>query len=304
MENETDVTDLVEVQSNEVSIISETQLTEDRVAVIEKEMELRQRMLMACVKTTFAHDWIDFGGKPYLEGEGAERIAAVVGISIKKPDITRKVKPNGHLYIEAMLEGTCGGRTVTEIGDCSSDDKFYQRNIYNPETKTKELRPQAPEDVNEADVVKKAIQNGKSRLICSMVGIKGLSWDDLAELGLDRSKAGAKVSYKTGGQGGSTQTQSQRNKEVEGSNKVWEETNELLSLILSHGKTAVSMGMDEADFCREMTYYKSGDKEYFQTSFQDIETSIKSKTEKYGLQKCLFPWKKNAENIVKGLEGK
>ena len=300
MENEID---LVEVQNNELSIISETQLTEDRIAVIEKEMELRQRMLMACVKTKFAHDWIDVGGKPYLEGEGAERIAAVVGISIKKPEITRKKKANGHLYIEAMLEGTCGGRTVTEIGDCSSDDKFYQRKVYNPETKTKELKPQAPEDVNEADVVKKAIQNGKSRLICSMVGIKGLSWEDLEKLGLDRSKAGATVSYKKGGQGGSTQTQSQRNKEVENSNEVLEQTNELLSLILSHGKTAVSMGMDEAEFCREVTYFKSGDKEFFQTSLADIETTIKSKTEKFGLQKCLFPWKKNAEKIVQGLGG-
>ena len=177
---------------------------EERCLVIDKIAEARQRMIQTCLKRASNGDFIDFDGKPYLEGEGAMRIASTVGIHVERPEVTVEWVGDD-CFVEAFGEASwpVTGARASAIGDCNTRDKFFSGKDGESATMAKMLES-ANGDRHIAarmllgKIKKKAVENWTSRVVCAVMGIKGLTWDDLAGLGFARERAGAGVQYAKG----------------------------------------------------------------------------------------------------------
>lgn len=185
-------------------------LTEDYVKIAEKQIELRSKLLMTALKALKPHDFQDFDGKPYLEGEGAARIMAVIrGFRVGEAEFNvESIAP--HYFIECGIPMEFMGATTVAIGDCSTADPFftgrdgksgqYKRHLDRTGNETMAAR------LILGDAKKKARENAISRGVSELLGIKGLTWDDLKKLGFDKSGAGGSVQFKQGANGAELKT--------------------------------------------------------------------------------------------------
>lgn len=219
MENQTDnqiIDSLPEEargMAKEVTIIAqgqETMLTDKFIEQAGKQIELRSKLLMLGLKALKPHDFQDFDDKPYLEGEGAARIMAVVrGFQVGEPKfIVENIAP--HYFVECEIPIAFMGAKTVALGDCSTADVFFTGREGNG-GRYGRYKTQTGSEIMAArlllgDAKKKARENAISRGICELLGLKGLSWDDLAQLGFNKSQAGAKIAFKQGSQGAEAPT--------------------------------------------------------------------------------------------------
>ena len=185
-------------------------LTDDYIEKAGRQFELRSRLLMTALKAIKPHDFQDFDGKPYLEGEGGARIMAVVrGFKVGEAKfVIEQIAP--HYFVECQIPMEFMGATTVTIGDCSTADSFFTGKEGNA-GRYKKYQDQTGSETMAArlllgDAKKKARENAISRGVCELLGIKGLSWDDLAQLGFTRGQAGSSVKFKAGSQGGEIKT--------------------------------------------------------------------------------------------------
>ncbi len=175
---------------------------DEAVASIERVANAKKKMIRAALALTYTHDWIDHGGAPYLEGEGAQRLCAV-GIKLSEPVFDER-REGDNLFVECMLQAswTFTAQTVTEIGRADTLDKMWDNTSERCALAQYRERAGGNEKLARlmmlGNVRKKALMNATSRVVRAVMGIKGLTWEDLAALGLTREKAGAKVDYKKG----------------------------------------------------------------------------------------------------------
>lgn len=189
---------------------NEAILTEKYIETAEKQIVLRSKLLMTALKALKPHDLQDFDGKPYLEGEGAARIMAVIrGFKVGEAKFTVEQIPP-HYFVECAIPMEYKGATTVAIGDCSTQDSFFTGRDGNSGRYAK-YKDQTGSEIMATrlllgDAKKKARENAISRGVSELLGLKGLSWDDLEQLGFKRGEAGAKISFKTGSQGGEIKT--------------------------------------------------------------------------------------------------
>lgn len=185
-------------------------LTERYVEEAGKQIALRSKLLMTALKALKPHDLQDFDGKPYLEGEGAARIMAVIrGFKVGEAKFTvEQIAP--HYFVECAIPIEFKGATTVAIGDCSTQDSFFTGKDGQSGRYGKYVTQTGSEVMATrlllGDAKKKARENAISRGVSELLGIKGLSWQDLEQLGLKRGEAGASISFKTGSQGGEIKT--------------------------------------------------------------------------------------------------
>jgi len=199
----------IKVYSNTALDLSTPEGIEQQTKRIEKYMEAQGRIRRATVKMTNIHDWIDQDGKPYLQWQGASKIAGAFGVSYDSPKFTQSAMADEKgEYINITCETLIryGGRSVPEIGSCSTRDQFFaQRSKYNEETRQKEkvFLPISEIDIN--DIRKKALTNMLNRGLKSLLGLS-FSWDEIAaatEGAITKEKC-VSVKHDKGGQGGNT----------------------------------------------------------------------------------------------------
>ena len=189
---------------------SEAVLTENYVKAVEGQIVLRSKLLMTALKALKPHDIQDFDGKPYLEGEGAARIMAVVrGFRVGEAKfVVEQIAP--HYFVECAIPIEFKGATTVAIGDCSTQDSFFTGKDGHSGRYGKYIEQTGSEVMATrlllGDAKKKARENAISRGVSELLGLKGLSWADLEELGLKRGEAGSSVKFKTGSQGGEIKT--------------------------------------------------------------------------------------------------
>lgn len=167
---------------------------------IGKRIELRATMIRQALKALKSHDIIDFGGKPYIEGEGAARIMSVVrGFKVGETKFEiEHISP--HYFVECSVPIEFMGSTTVAIGDCSTQDSFFCGKE-GKEGRFAKYKEQTGSDTIAArlllgDAKKKARENAISRGVSELLGLKGLTWEDLKELGFERAGAGARVEFK------------------------------------------------------------------------------------------------------------
>lgn len=173
-------------------VVSESDM-ELALRVAERNEKLARKIKLLAIKQTNPSDWVDQGGKPYLQASGAEKIARLFGISWRicegfpKKEMTND--ENGSYYIYSCQgEFEMGGKTIEVLGTCSQKDKFFGMK------KGGEMRPLS--EVDETNIVRKAVTNMEVNGITRMLGIRNLTWEEVKEGGVDQKRTNS-VSYKS-----------------------------------------------------------------------------------------------------------
>lgn len=207
--NEIELSETVEQEKNN-GIINAGMLTEKHLEIAEKQIELRAKFLKLALKSVRPHDFQDFGGRPYLEGEGAARIMSVIrGFKVGEPRFAIELM-HPHYFIECFIPIEFMGASTVALGDCSTADVFFTGKDGNG-GRYKKFIDQTTSEIMAArlllgDAKKKARENAISRGVTELLGLKGLTWDDLQSLGFSRRDAGVSIDFKKGAQGGDIKT--------------------------------------------------------------------------------------------------
>ena len=171
---------VMEIKNSEDSMI-------ERAAYMAKFFKMALGKLAEC---TSASNWTDQAGKPFLDHNGASRIARVLGISIVDPKVEKSIieDNSGNKVLSFSIIGGAyivlpdGTQQFTPVcGTCDFQDKFYKNRI----------------SFNETDIKKKAYANYIGRCIREFLGIGGMTWEELAAHGISRDGV-AKVDFKSG----------------------------------------------------------------------------------------------------------
>jgi hypothetical protein len=186
--------DKIALAGTEVPILSVGQVVnvEAEVAQIEKNIELFNRVKQLALRLTRAEDWVDMGG-PYLMDRGTENIGIAFGVDISGVRLVQEwaEDPKGRYYAYVATGKARAkrlDREVEDVGVCSQRDKFFGM---------AGGVPKLIEDVDAANIRRKAVTNLYNRLIKRVVGLMGVTMDDLKAAGIDTGKI-AKVDYKEG----------------------------------------------------------------------------------------------------------
>lgn len=165
---------------------------------LDQAVESYKKIVSISIKLTNAWDWSDLGGKPYLQCSGAEKIASPFKVSMGVPTKERleRTDKEGKPYYIWVFQATFSSsqlrRTIVAQGKCSSRDQFFGKD---GET-FKEM-----DDVREEDVLQAAYTNLFNNGVQRLLGIRNLTWEQLAQGGIKQEAVG-KVAFRKGGQGG------------------------------------------------------------------------------------------------------
>ena len=160
---------------------------------IEKNIEFFNKIKTTSLKLTKPSDWIFQQEGPYLMDRGAENVAIAWGVDIS--DVKMRMEwaedDKGRYYTFVVTGKAYAkrlGRYVEDIGVCSQRDKLFGMI-------GGEFKP--VEDVDMANIRRKAVTNLYSRLIKRVVGLMSVTEEDLKEAGIDVSKI-KRIEYKSG----------------------------------------------------------------------------------------------------------
>jgi len=192
----------VQLETTDLTRLTPEQI-DARVHAIERAAEAHKRIVMATVKMTRPKHWKDFGGKPYLDGDGALALAKI-GLKISEPvfevqevDTDRVVECTVLISWPEMCQEHWG------LGSCSTRDKFFANTgegcQYNQYLKQAGGNERLAKVLLLGHVKKKAYQNALSRGVRGVLGLLGITWEELGEVGITREGAGARVDYKKDG---------------------------------------------------------------------------------------------------------
>jgi len=172
------------------------------VVTAERRMGGIARVTEMAICNTEPKNWQDFGGKPYLDGDGAARILRMFGASVSLGSCRREDREDdmGKYYMYIVpITVSVGNESVDSLGTCSSRDQFFGQITVNGE---KTFRPM--HEVAEDHVMKKAKANAYGNAAKDLFGIRDLTWERLAEMTDGKISKGncTGVKFRGGGQGG------------------------------------------------------------------------------------------------------
>lgn len=176
---------------------------------IEAYMAAQARIRKACINLLNCNDLIDQDGKPYLQWIGTSKIASAFGVSYDTPKFSQSIMSDEKgEYVNIQCESLIryAGRSIPEIGSCSTRDEFFaKRKTWNEQKKEYEFYylPLSEIDIN--DIKKKSLTNMLNRGLKSLLGMS-FSWEEIAEATggrITREKC-VGVKHDKGKQGGST----------------------------------------------------------------------------------------------------
>lgn len=169
------------VANNEILVIEDA---EDLISIAQRRVETVQRIIEVALKITTYRDWVNQNGEPYLVHSGAEKVARLFGVTLS--DIkTEKIiaeDTRGKFYIykttgKAVLPGKFD--SIEALGTCSQRDKFF--------AKSGEAWLDTIE-IDETNIMKASYSNFVVNAITHLLGLRNLTWDQLKEAGIDKSK--------------------------------------------------------------------------------------------------------------------
>ena len=180
--------DLEVVDGGPVQVIERAPMAEVGIEALlklaetaDKRVAALKRLRLASIRATNNHDWVDQSGNPYLQASGGQKIAPLWGIGWQILSHSKTISSDADSYIwESILRFTDPtGRIVEAIGTRSSkDDLFAKRgDTYLPMS-----------EVDEPSIKKASVTNCVGRGISEMVGLRNITWEELAEYGITRGK--------------------------------------------------------------------------------------------------------------------
>src|SRR5207249_4328009 len=100
------------------------------LAAFEAAAELQKKLITASIRATKPQDWVEMGGKVYLQATGVERISALWGLLFGEPAVIKEDIPGGGY--EYIVSGAAGSRRTgvyykAITGGRSSTDPFFDQ---------------------------------------------------------------------------------------------------------------------------------------------------------------------------------
>jgi hypothetical protein len=166
-------------------ILQAAEHAEKRIAAINKV----KRMALL---VTNKYDWIDQNGRPYLQVSGAEKVARLFGISWRVEEPVFEEDADGHFRYTYKGEFSAFGATIEAVGTRGSKDKFFSKSY-------EKIIP--PSEIDKSDVKKSAYTNCIGNGITRLLGIRNLTYDDLAGANIIKGDL-ASIKYKKKEKGG------------------------------------------------------------------------------------------------------
>lgn len=157
------------------------------------------------LKVTDEKDWVDQGGRPYLQASGAEKVGQYFGIEWRlcgKPEKMNLEDEEGNYMYMTTLIFSWGNRNIEVVGSRSSKDGFF-RVREDKKNKTKIWLPLS--DVDPGDIIKSSYANAVQRGITRILGLNNLSWSDLKKYGIEKEK-GTVIDYSKSKVSGKTES--------------------------------------------------------------------------------------------------
>lgn len=146
-------------------------------------------------------DFVMHGQTAYLQETGCQRVEGLLGIIYPEnapPKQTRVTLPNNQFGF--TYQGYIGSKTLCQVsyvvGGRSSDEKFFDKFEDGKDGEKRRL------PVPELLVQKAAFANFKVRAIAGFLGLRGLTKQDLKEMGFDHADRIKGFTYQSGGKGG------------------------------------------------------------------------------------------------------
>jgi len=167
----------------------------------EKSVQAVKRIKAAALSVTNEHDWVNENGKPYLQSSGAEKIAALFGISWRIQPPVKSDEGEGHYRFTYTGDFSLPGRApITCIGARSTRDPFFTR--YDKSRKDENGEPMKiklpPSEIDSGDVQKAAYTNLIQGGIKRLLGLRNLTWDEVKGSGASDQTKSANVERKSG----------------------------------------------------------------------------------------------------------
>ena len=185
-----------------VARIDGAEISMQEVEEFERAVAIFNRMRQVAIGLTAEQDWMAQGEVPYLLQSGVKKLGAI-GISILKPELVsehRQKHGRDGIDFMATITAKWRNREHTEVGTASTHDDFYcKRKIDKPKEDGPEHRFLPLDDVDVNSVKKHAVTNATSRAVLAILGMTGLTFDDLEAAGMKISNIKA-VAY--GGKSG------------------------------------------------------------------------------------------------------
>lgn len=154
----------------------------------EKRIDAVKKIKSVALKVTNAHDWVDQAGKPYLQASGSEKVARLFGISWRINEPTYDEDGDGHFSFTYRGEFSFQDISIEAIGVRGSKDKFFSR------SHGKDI---PPSEIDKGNVKKAAYTNLLGNGITRLLGIRNLSYEDLADTGITKAMV-TRFEYKLG----------------------------------------------------------------------------------------------------------
>lgn len=162
----------------------------------EKRIEAVNKIKLMALRVTNAHDWVDQGGKPYLQASGGEKVARLFGISWTISEPVYETEEGGHFSYTYNGSFSLSGATIEAVGTRSSKDGFFKK--YGPKDENGDKTTLPPSEIDKGDVKKSAYTNLIGNGITRLLGIRNLTWEDLEVAGIMKGNVG-RVDYKKDG---------------------------------------------------------------------------------------------------------
>lgn len=166
--------------------IAPVNMVEALIEETERRVECVQKMKRIIFKVTTINDWIDQNGKPYLQTTGSESIAMALSIGWDRPEMKVIDHDDGHKTFEFSTHFYFLGQKKWFIGNRSSSGSFYSR---------KNGQDVPPKAIDMANVKKAAYTNLLNNGIQRILGIRGMTWEQLEKAYGMKAKDASKVDY-------------------------------------------------------------------------------------------------------------
>jgi len=191
--------EIVEVRESSIPALSDDTLI-GLAEQAEKRVDALVKIKKAALRVTNAYDWSDQGGKPYMEASGSQKVGRVFGVSWRSDEPVYESEEGGHFSYTYTGEFGLAGATITAIGTRSSKDKFFTKYDYSQKDENGKALKVAlpPSEIDKGDVKKSAYTNWMQNGIKAILGMKNVSWDDLASAGITKEQV-SRVDFKKGG---------------------------------------------------------------------------------------------------------
>lgn len=151
--------------------------TQADIEKVEQTAALHMAMRITTLRITRPRDWVNLDGEPYLSAFGCQRLIPLYRMRfqnvqhevVRHEDGTYTVVVTGRAVSEALDPNGW----VEVVGASRSDDKFLTRG--------------GRVKASFGDVLKKAHTNFYARAIKTVLGLGGLSWEDLERVGIQKA---------------------------------------------------------------------------------------------------------------------